>query len=151
MRDATLAKNTIIVGDRAHIVTTGVGSEGIRSGQSGSSIRLGNDATIETSGASSTGIYAASSSKTELGNNATISVSGASAHAVYSYNATVNLGDNATINVNSSTKTSSYSKAPRGLYAISRGTVNSVAALLLLWRAITAMKVMPSAPKRAAP
>ncbi|AYL63551.1 autotransporter outer membrane beta-barrel domain-containing protein [Citrobacter youngae] len=124
MRDATLAKNTIIVGDRAHIVTTGVGSEGIRSGQSGSSIRLGNDATIETSGASSTGIYAASSSKTELGNNATISVSGASAHAVYSYNATVNLGDNATINVNSSTKTSSYSKAPRGLYAISRGTVN---------------------------
>lgn len=124
MRDATLAKNTIIVGDRAHIVTTGVGSEGIRSGQSGSSIRLGNDATIETSGASSTGIYAASSSKTELGNNATISVSGASAHAVYSTNATVNLGDNATINVNSSTKAASYSKAPRGLYAISRGTVN---------------------------
>ncbi|MBJ8889313.1 intestinal colonization autotransporter adhesin MisL [Citrobacter sp. FDAARGOS_156] len=124
MRDATLAKNTIIVGDRAHIVTTGVGSEGIRSGQGGSSIRLGNDATIETSGASSTGIYAASSSKTELGNNATISVSGASAHAVYSTNATVNLGDNATINVNSSTKAASYSKAPRGLYAISRGTVN---------------------------
>lgn len=124
MRDATLAKNTIIVGDRAHIVTTGVGSEGIRSGQSGSSIRLGNDATIETSGASSTGIYAASSSKTELGNNATISVSGASAHAVYSNNATVNLGDNATIRVNSVDKVYSFSKAPRGLYAIARGTVN---------------------------
>jgi autotransporter family porin len=124
MRDETLAKNTIIVGDRAHIVTTGSSSEGLRTGQSGSSIRLGNDATIETSGASSTGIYAASSSKTELGNNATISVSGASAHAVYSTNATVNLGENATINVNNSAKAVSYSKAPRGLYAISRGTIN---------------------------
>ena len=124
MKDATQAKNTIVVGDRAHIVTIGDSSEGLRTGQSGSSIRLGDDATIETSGASSTGIYAASSSKTELGNNATISVSGASAHAVYSTNATVNLGDNATINVNSSTKAASYSKAPRGLYAISRGTVN---------------------------
>ena len=124
MRDATLAKNTIVVGDRAHIVTTGDGSEGIRSGQSGSSILLGNDATIETSGASSTGIYAASSSKTELGNNATITVNGASAHAVYSTNATVNLGDNATISVNSSGKAASYSKAPRGLFAISRGAIN---------------------------
>lgn len=124
MRDATLAKNTIVVGDRAHIVTTGDGSEGIRSGQSGSSILLGNDATIETSGTSSTGIYAASSSKTELGNNATITVNGASAHAVYSTNATVNLGDNATISVNSSGKAASYSKAPRGLFAISRGSIN---------------------------
>ncbi|HFZ8994796.1 TPA: intestinal colonization autotransporter adhesin MisL [Citrobacter freundii] len=124
MRDATLAKNTIVVGDRAHIVTTGDGSEGLRSGQSGSSILLGNDATIETSGASSTGIYAASSSKTELGNNATITVNGASAHAVYSTNATVNLGDNATISVNSSEKAASYSKAPRGLFAISRGAIN---------------------------
>lgn len=124
MRDATLAKNTIVAGDRAHIVTTGDGSEGIRSGQSGSSILLGNDATIETSGTSSTGIYAASSSKTELGNNATITVNGASAHAVYSTNATVNLGDNATISVNSSGKAASYSKAPRGLFAISRGAIN---------------------------
>ncbi|WP_032940656.1 intestinal colonization autotransporter adhesin MisL [Citrobacter youngae] len=124
MRDATLAKNTIVVGDRAHIVTTGDGSEGLRSGQSGSSILLGNDATIETSGASSTGIYAATSSKTELGNNATITVNGASAHAVYSTNATVNLGDNATISVNSSGKAASYSKAPRGLFAISRGAIN---------------------------
>ncbi|MBS6076866.1 MULTISPECIES: intestinal colonization autotransporter adhesin MisL [Citrobacter] len=124
MRDATLAKNTIVVGDRAHIVTTGDGSEGLRSGQSGSSILLGNDATIETSGASSTGIYAATSSKTELGNNATITVNGASAHAVYSTNATVNLGDNATIIVNSSGKAASYSKAPRGLFAISRGAIN---------------------------
>ncbi|MBW9350309.1 intestinal colonization autotransporter adhesin MisL [Citrobacter sp. EC_71] len=124
MRDATLAKNTIVVGDRAHIVTTGDGSEGIRSGQSGSSILLGNDATIETSGTSSTGIYAASSSKTELGNNATITVNGASAHAVYSTNATVNLGDNATISVNSSGKAASYSKAPRGLFAISHGSIN---------------------------
>ncbi|MDM2934729.1 autotransporter outer membrane beta-barrel domain-containing protein [Citrobacter sp. Cu233] len=124
MKDATQAKNTIIVGDRAHIVTIGDSSEGLRTGQSGSSIRLGNDATIETSGASSTGIYAASSSRTELGNNATITVNGVSAHAVYSTNATVNLGENATINVNSSTKAASYSKAPRGLYAISRGAIN---------------------------
>lgn len=124
MKDATQAKNTIVVGDRAHIVTIGDSSEGLRTGQSGSSIRLGDDATIETSGASSTGIYAASSSKTELGNNATISVSGASAHAVYSTNATVNLGENATINVNNLAKAASYSKAPRGLYATSRGAIN---------------------------
>lgn len=124
MKDATQAKNTIVVGDRAHIVTTGDSSEGLRTGQSGSSILLGNDATIETSGASSTGIYAASSSKTELGNNATITVNGVSAHAVYSTNATVNLGENSTINVNSSAKAASYSKAPRGLYATSRGAIN---------------------------
>ncbi|WP_410743296.1 intestinal colonization autotransporter adhesin MisL [Citrobacter portucalensis] len=124
MKDATQAKNTIVVGDRAHIVTIGDSSEGFRTGQSGSSILLGNDATIETSGASSTGIYAASSSKTELGNNATITVNGVSAHAVYSTNATVNLGENATINVNSSAKAASYSKAPRGLYATSRGAIN---------------------------
>lgn len=124
MKDATQAKNTIVVGDRAHIVTTGDSSEGLRTGQNGSSILLGNDATIETSGASSTGIYAASSSKTELGNNATITVNGVSAHAVYSTNATVNLGENATINVNSSAKAASYSKAPRGLYATSRGAIN---------------------------
>ena len=124
MKDATQAKNTIVVGDRAHIVTIGDSSEGLRTGQSGSSIRLGDDATIETSGASSTGIYAASSSKTELGNNATITVNGVSAHAVYSTNATVNLGENATINVNNSAKAASYSKAPRGLYATSRGAIN---------------------------
>lgn len=124
MKDATQAKNTIVVGDRAHIVTIGDSSEGLRTGQSGSSILLGNDATIETSGASSTGIYAASSSKTELGNNAMITVNGVSAHAVYSTNATVNLGENATINVNSSAKAASYSKAPRGLYATSRGAIN---------------------------
>lgn len=124
MRDATLAKNTIIVGDRAHIVTTGDSAEGLRSGQSGSLIRLGDNATIETSGASSTGIYAASASRTELGNNAVITVNGASAHAVYATGSTVNLGDNATINVNSASKAASYSKAPRGLLAISRGTIN---------------------------
>jgi autotransporter family porin len=124
MKDATQAKNTIVVGDRAHIVTIGDSSEGLRTGQSGSSILLGNDATIETSGASSTGIYAASSSKTELGNNATITVNGVSAHAVYSTNATVNLGENATINVNNSAKAASYSKAPRGLFATSRGAIN---------------------------
>ena len=124
MKDATQAKNTIVVGDRAHIVTIGDSSEGLRTGHNGSSILLGNDATIETSGASSTGIYAASSSKTELGNNATITVNGVSAHAVYSTNATVNLGENATINVNSSAKAASYSKAPRGLYATSRGAIN---------------------------
>ena len=124
MRDETQAKNTIVVGDRAHIVTIGDSSEGLRTGQSGSSIRLGDGATIETSGASSTGIYTASSSKTELGNNATITVNGVSAHAVYSTNATVNLGENATINVNNSAKAASYSKAPRGLYATSRGAIN---------------------------
>ncbi|WP_370614836.1 intestinal colonization autotransporter adhesin MisL [Citrobacter portucalensis] len=124
MKGVAEAKNTIVVGDRAHIVTIGDSSEGLRTGQSGSSILLGNDATIETSGASSTGIYAASSSKTELGNNATITVNGVSAHAVYSTNATVNLGENAKINVNSSAKAASYSKAPRGLYATSRGAIN---------------------------
>ena len=124
MRDASQAKNTIIVGDRAHIVTTGDSAEGLRTGQSGSSIRLGDDAIIETSGTSSTGIYAASASRTELGNNATITVNGASAHAVYATGSTVNLGDNATIHVNSAGKAASYSKAPRGLYAISRGTIN---------------------------
>ncbi|EDP8671832.1 autotransporter outer membrane beta-barrel domain-containing protein [Salmonella bongori] len=124
MRDASRAKNTIIVGNRAHIVTTGDSSEGLRTGQSGSLIRLGDDATIETSGTSSTGIYAASSSRTELGNNATITVNGASAHAVYATNATVNLGDNAAIRVNSASKAASYSKAPAGLYALSRGTIN---------------------------
>ena len=124
MTDETQAKNTIVVGDRAHIVTIGDSSEGLRTGQSGSTIRLGDGATIETSGASSTGIYAASSSKTELGNNATITVNGVSAHAVYSTNATVNLGENATINVNNSAKAASYSKAPRGLYAASRGAIN---------------------------
>ncbi|VDZ76969.1 autotransporter MisL [Salmonella bongori] len=124
MRDASRAKNTIIVGNRAHIVTTGDSSEGLRTGQSGSLIRLGDDATIETSGTSSTGIYAASSSRTELGNNATITVNGASAHAVYATNATVNLGDNAAISVNSASKAASYSKAPAGLYALSRGTIN---------------------------
>ncbi|MFV0262105.1 MAG: autotransporter outer membrane beta-barrel domain-containing protein [Kluyvera sp.] len=124
MRDASQAKNTIIVGDRAHIVTTGDSAEGLRSGQSGSSIRLGDGAIIETSGTSSTGIYAASASRTELGNNATISVNGASAHAVYATGSTVNLGDNATINVNSVGKAASYSKAPRGLYAMSRGAIN---------------------------
>lgn len=97
---------------------------GLRTGQSGSLIRLGDDATIETSGASSTGIYAASSSRTELGNNATITVNGASAHAVYATNATVNLGENATISVNSASKAASYSKAPAGLYALSRGAIN---------------------------
>lgn len=124
MRDASQAKNTIIVGDRAHIVTTGDSAEGLRTGQSGSSIRLGDDAIIETSGTSSTGIYAASASRTELGNNATITVNGASAHAVYATGSTVNLGDNATIHVNSAGKAASYSKAPRGLYAISRGAIN---------------------------
>ncbi|EAA3640787.1 TPA: intestinal colonization autotransporter adhesin MisL [Salmonella enterica subsp. enterica] len=124
MRDASRAKNTIVVGNRAHIVTTGDSSEGLRTGQSGSLIRLGDDATIETSGASSTGIYAASSSRTELGNNATITVNGASAHAVYATNATVNLGENATISVNSASKAASYSKAPAGLYALSRGAIN---------------------------
>ena len=124
LRDATLAKNTIVVGDRAHIVTVGDSSEGLRTGQSGSSIRLGNDAIIETTGTSSTGIYAASSSKTELGNNATITVNGISAHAVYSTNATVNLGDNATIRVNSFDKSYSFSKAPRGLFALSRGAIS---------------------------
>lgn len=123
MRDASRAKNTIVVGNRAHIVTTGDSSR-LRTGQSGSLIRLGDDATIETSGASSTGIYAASSSRTELGNNATITVNGASAHAVYATNATVNLGENAAISVNSASKAASYSKAPAGLYALSRGAIN---------------------------
>ncbi|MDT1795566.1 hypothetical protein, partial [Salmonella enterica] len=58
MRDDSRAKKTIVVCTRAHIVTTGDSSECMRTGQSASLIRLGDDETIETSGASSTGIYA---------------------------------------------------------------------------------------------
>ncbi len=150
MRDASRAKNTIVVGNRAHIVTTGDSSEGLRTGQSGSLIRLGDDATIETSGASSTGIYAASSSRTELGNNATITVNGASAHAVYATNATVNLGENATISVNSASKAASYSKALPVYTPSPEAPLIWQAVRLLLWRAITVAKVTPSARKLAA-
>lgn len=150
MRDASRAKNTIVVGNRAHIVTTGDSSEGLRTGQSGSLIRLGDDATIETSGASSTGIYAASSSRTELGNNATITVNGASAHAVYATNATVNLGENATISVNRPVRLHPIVRLLPVYMSSPEAPLIWQAVRLLLWRAITVAKVTPSARRLAA-
>lgn len=149
LNDASKAKNNVIVGDRAHIVTRGTYAEGIRTNQSGSYVRLGNEAAIETYGTSAYGLYAGSASKIELGKNATITTdaasasgvyssgsstitldegatittNGASAHGVYAYTGAVNLGDNVTIAVNSSEKTSSSAQAPHGMYAWSRGVI----------------------------
>ena len=149
LNDASKAKNNVIVGDRAHIVTRGTYAEGIRTNQSGSYVRLGDEATIETYGTSAYGLYAGSASKIELGKNATITTdaasasgvystgsstitldegatittNGASAHGVYAYTGAVNLGDNVTIAVNSSEKTSSSAQAPHGMYAWSRGVI----------------------------
>ena len=149
LNDASKAKNNVIVGDRAHIVTRGTYAEGIRTNQSGSYVRLGDVATIETYGTSAYGLYAGSASKIELGKSATITTdaasasgvystgsstitldegatittNGASAHGVYAYTGAVNLGDNVTIAVNSSEKTSSSAQAPHGMYAWSRGVI----------------------------
>ena len=149
LNDASKAKNNVIVGDRAHIVTRGTYAEGIRTNQSGSYVRLGDEATIETYGTSAYGLYAGSASKIELGKSATITTdaasasgvystgsstitldegatittNGASAHGVYAYTGAVNLGDNVTIAVNSSEKTSSSAQAPHGMYAWSRGMI----------------------------
>lgn len=149
LNDASKAKNNVIVGDRAHIVTRGTYAEGIRTNQSGSYVRLGDEATIETYGTSAYGLYAGSASKIELGKSATITTdaasasgvystgsstiildegatittNGASAHGVYAYTGAVNLEDNVTIAVNSSEKTSSSAQAPHGMYAWSRGVI----------------------------
>ncbi|WP_337038382.1 autotransporter outer membrane beta-barrel domain-containing protein [Enterobacter asburiae] len=149
LNDASKAQNNVIVGDRAHIVTRGTYAEGIRTNQSGSYVRLGDEATIETYGTSAYGLYAGSASKIELGKKATITTdaasasgvystgsstitldegatittNGASAHGVYAYTGAVNLGDNVTIAVNSSEKTSSSAQAPHGMYAWSRGVI----------------------------
>lgn len=149
LNDASKAKNNIVVGDRAHIVTRGTYAEGIRTNQSGSSVRLGDEATIETFGTSAYGLYAGSASRIELGKKATITTdaasasgvystgsstitldegatittNGASAHGIYAYTAAVNVGDNITIAVNSSEKTSSSAQAPHGMYAWSRGVI----------------------------
>ena len=149
LNDASKAKNNIVVGDRAHIVTRGTYAEGIRTNQSGSSVRLGDETTIETFGTSAYGLYAGSASRIELGKKATITTdaasasgvystgsstitldegatittNGASAHGVYAYTGAVNLGDNVTIAVNSSEKTSSSAQAPHGMYAWSRGVI----------------------------
>lgn len=149
LNDASKAKNNVIVGDRAHIVTRGTYAEGIRTNQSGSYVRLGDEATIETYGTSAYGLYAGSASKIELGKSATITTdaasasgvystgsstitldegatittNGASAHGVYAYTGAVNLGDNVTIAVNSSEKTSSSAQAPHGMYSWSRGVI----------------------------
>ncbi|WP_211667252.1 hypothetical protein, partial [Klebsiella pneumoniae] len=71
LNDASKAKNNVIVGDRAHIVTRGTYAEGIRTNQSGSYVRLGDEATIETYGTSAYGLYTGSASKIELGKSAT--------------------------------------------------------------------------------
>lgn len=149
LNDASKAQNNVIVGDRAHIVTRGTYAEGIRTNQSGSYVRLGSEATIETYGTSAYGLYAGSASKIELGKKAaittdaasasgvysigsstitldegaTITTNGASAHGVYAYTGAVNIGDNVTIAVNSSEKTSSSAQAPHGMYAWSRGVI----------------------------
>ncbi|UOZ18436.1 autotransporter outer membrane beta-barrel domain-containing protein [Enterobacter asburiae] len=149
LNDASKAKNNVIVGDRAHIVTRGTYAEVIRTNQSGSYVRLGDEATIETYGTSAYGLYAGSASKIELGKKATITTdaasasgvystgsstitldegatittNGASAHGVYAYTGAVNIGDNVTIAVNSSEKTSSSAQAPHGMYAWSRGVI----------------------------
>ena len=130
-------------------MTHGTYAEGIRTNQSGSYVRLGDVATIETYGTSAYGLYAGSASKIELGKSATITTdaasasgvystgsstitldegatittNGASAHGVYAYTGAVNLGDNVTIAVNSSEKTSSSAQAPHGMYAWSRGVI----------------------------
>lgn len=150
MKDATQAKNTIIVGDRAHIVTKGNSAEGIRTNQSGSYVRLGTDAVIETQGTSSHGLYTASGSAIELGDRATINTlqnnaygvyssgsstislgdgasittQGATAHGVYATNAVVNLGNGTHINITRTDKSTPSAKAPNGLYALSRGQIN---------------------------
>ena len=130
-------------------MTRGIYAEGIRTNQSGSYVRLGDVATIETYGTSAYGLYAGSASKIELGKSATITTdaasasgvystgsstitldegatittNGASAHGVYAYTGAVNLGDNVTIAVNCSEKTSSSAQAPHGMYAWSRGVI----------------------------
>ncbi|MGL4724634.1 MAG: autotransporter outer membrane beta-barrel domain-containing protein [Scandinavium sp.] len=151
LKDATQAKNSVITGDAAHIITRGSSAEGIRTGQSGSWVRLGERSVIETYGSSSYGLYATSSSLIELGKGATISTDNKTAHAVYAYNKGVislddnasitthgdsahgvyayssgiaNLGDGARVDINSTGKTSASAKAPMGLYAYSRGAIN---------------------------
>lgn len=130
-------------------MTRGTYAEGIRTNQSGSYVRLGDEATIETYGTSAYGLYTGSASKIELGKSATITTdaasasgvystgsstitldegatittNGASAHGVYAYTGAVNLGENVTIAVNSSEKTSSSAQAPHGMYAWSRGVI----------------------------
>ncbi|TDT51138.1 autotransporter family porin [Enterobacter sp. AG5470] len=101
IKDATAAKNNIILGDRAHIVTRGNYAEGIRAYQSGSYIRLGQDAVIETYGKLAYGAYAGASSKIELGKNADITTNQDGANAIYAnVSSTISLAEGASITTN---------------------------------------------------
>ncbi|KNC94184.1 autotransporter outer membrane beta-barrel domain-containing protein [Trabulsiella odontotermitis] len=100
VRNSSSVKNQVIVGDLAHIVTTGDRAEGIRTGQNGSYVQLGDKATIETSGSTAHAVYAGSSSKIDIGNEATFKTSGDGANAVEAYSSsTLNVGDDATITI----------------------------------------------------
>ena len=115
-RDGTLAANNVTVGDGATIISHGDSSNAIRTAQSGSSIKIGNDAQLSTFGSSAYSAYAASSSQIELGKNALLSTEGTSAHALYATSsAKILVDDGMTI-------TTIGSKAS-GIYSFNKGEV----------------------------
>ena len=115
-RDGTLAANNVTVGDGATIISHGDSSNAIRTAQSGSSIKIGNDAQLSTYGSSAYSAYATSSSLIELGKNALLSTEGTSAHALYATSsAKILVDDGMTI-------TTIGSKAS-GIYSFNKGEV----------------------------
>ena len=115
-RDGTLAANNVTVGDGATIISHGDSSNAIRTAQSGSSIKIGNDAQLSTYGSSAYSAYATSSSQIELGKNALLSTEGTSAHALYATSsAKILVDDGMTI-------TTIGSKAS-GIYSFNKGEV----------------------------
>lgn len=115
-RDGTLAANNVTVGDGATIISHGDSSNAIRTAQSGSSIKIGNDAQLSTFGSSAYSAYATSSSQIELGKNALLSTEGTSAHALYATSsAKILVDDGMTI-------TAIGSKAS-GIYSFNKGEV----------------------------
>lgn len=115
-RDGTLAANNVTVGDGATIISHGDSSNAIRTAQSGSSIKIGNDAQLNTFGSSAYSAYATSSSQIELGKNALLSTEGTSAHALYATSsAKILVDDGMTI-------TAIGSKAS-GIYSFNKGEV----------------------------
>ena len=115
-RDGTLAANNVTVGDGATIISHGDSSNAIRTAQSGSSIKIGNDAQLSTFGSSAYSAYATSSSQIELGKNALLSTEGTSAHALYATSsAKILVDDGMTI-------TTIGSKAS-GIYSFNKGEV----------------------------
>ncbi len=115
-RDGTLAANNVTVGDSATIISHGDSSNAIRTAQSGSSIKIGNDAQLSTFGSSAYSAYATSSSQIELGKNALLRTEGTSAHALYATSsAKILVDDGMTI-------TTIGSKAS-GIYSFNKGEV----------------------------